>query len=84
VNGKSLIYFVCRLWPLSEEVAVQSEEIEECLWMPVEDYLGSDLVSVYNKYIVQAALASPGVAPSDVDGLWRSGALRVFSLTRAD
>jgi ADP-ribose pyrophosphatase YjhB (NUDIX family) len=35
--GKSLIYFVCRLWPLSDEVVLQSEEIEECLWMPVED-----------------------------------------------
>ena len=25
--AKSLIYFVCRLWPLSDEVVLQSEEI---------------------------------------------------------
>ena len=66
--GKSDIYFVCRLAPLSEDVTMQAEEIEECLWMPVEEYLASDLVSVFNKRIVQAALASPGVLPVWIEG----------------
>ena len=36
--GKSDIYFVCRLSPLSKEITIQEEEIAECLWMPVEAY----------------------------------------------
>ena len=67
-HGKSDIYFVCRLSPLSEEVNMQAEEIEECRWMPVEEYLGSEFVSVFNKRIVEAALSSPGVAPTEIEG----------------
>jgi 8-oxo-dGTP pyrophosphatase MutT (NUDIX family) len=66
--GKSDIYFVCRLSPLSEDVTMQAEEIEECFWMPVEDYFNSDLVSVFNKRIVKAALSSTGVMPEWIDG----------------
>jgi 8-oxo-dGTP pyrophosphatase MutT (NUDIX family) len=66
--GKSDIYFVCRLAPLSQDVTMQTEEIEECFWMPVEDYFASDLVSTFNKRIVRAALASPGVMPEWIDG----------------
>jgi len=66
--GKSDIYFVCRLSPLSEEVTIQAEEIEECLWMPVDEYLDHELVSPFNKRIVRAALAGPGVSPEWIEG----------------
>ncbi len=66
--GKSDIYFVARLSPLSQDVTMQAEEIEECFWMPVADYFESDLVSAFNKRIVRAALASPGVVPEWIDG----------------
>jgi 8-oxo-dGTP pyrophosphatase MutT (NUDIX family) len=66
--GKSDIYFVCRLAPLSEELTMQAEEIEQLLWMPVADYFASDLVSVFNKRIVKAALSSTGVMPEWIDG----------------
>ncbi|MCZ6633976.1 MAG: NUDIX domain-containing protein [bacterium] len=66
--NKSDIYFVCRLSPLSQDVTKQDEEIEECLWMPVQDYLDSEFVSVFNKHIVKAALESPGVAPMEIQG----------------
>ena len=66
--GKSDIYFVCRLSPLSQDLTMQAEEIEELLWMPVEEYFASDLVSVFNKRIVRAALSSPGVVPEWIDG----------------
>ncbi len=65
---KSDIYFVCRLKPLTYEITPQPEEIEECVWMPVEDYLTSDYVHTFNRQIVRAALASPGVVLSDVEG----------------
>src|SRR5438105_12893628 len=66
--GKSDIYFVARLSPLSQDVIMQAEEIEECFWMPVEEYFESDLVSTFNKRIVRAALKSPGVVPEWIDG----------------
>ena len=58
--GKSDIYFVCRLKPLSFEITRQEDEIEECIWMPVSDYYESEAVSTFNKSIVRAALESPG------------------------
>ena len=66
--NKSDIYFVCRLSPLSQDVTKQDEEIEECLWMPVQKYLNSEFASVFNKHIVKAALESPGVAPMEIQG----------------
>ena len=66
--GKSDIYFVCRLHPQSETITIQEEEIAECRWMPVQDYLDAESVSIFNKHIVQAALRSPGVVPTEVEG----------------
>ena len=66
--GKSDIYFVCRLRPLSDQITMQEEEIEDCLWMPVDDFLESEETSVFNKSIVTAALESPGVSPSTIAG----------------
>ena len=76
--GKSDIYFVCRLRPLSTEISIQEDEIAECLWMPVADYLADENVSAFNKRIVEAALQQHGGA-ADGDGrLWHAGAVRVF------
>ena len=66
--GKSDIYFVCRLSPLSKEITIQEEEIAECLWMPVEAYLEAEGVSPFNKRVVQTAMGSAGIAPCEVEG----------------
>lgn len=66
--NKSDIYFVCRLSPLSEDITIQADEIEECLWLPVKKYLESKNVSTFNKHIVKAALESPGVAHMEIEG----------------
>ena len=66
--GKSDIYFVARLSPLSREITMQEEEIEECLWMPVAEYLGSEATSVFNRRIVKAALDNPGIRPESLQG----------------
>jgi len=67
--GKSDIYFVCRLSPLSREITMQVEEIEECIWMPSEQFLASEDVSTFNKSIVRAALDSPGIVSSWIEGV---------------
>ncbi|MCL4835253.1 MAG: NUDIX domain-containing protein [Caldilineaceae bacterium] len=66
--GKSDIYFVCRLSPLSEEIVMDSHEIEECMWMPVADYLESELVGLFNRRIVRAALNTPGIPSVWIEG----------------
>ena len=76
--GKSDIYFVCRLHPLSEEISIQEEEIAECIWMPVEEYLSSESVSRFNQEIVRAAIDSPGFAPTALEGYRDPAQVEVF------
>ena len=77
-HGKSDIYFVCRLKPVSRRIAMQVEEIEECLWMPLDQYLEADNASDFNKTVVRAALNSPGLVPSRVDGYRDPATYEVF------
>ena len=81
--GKSDIYFVCRLDPLSEEIRIQEEEIDECRWMPVEEYLALVHVSPFNRKVVQAALDSPGLALAEVEGYEDRGRYEVFMPSRS-
>ena len=67
--GKSDIYFVCRLAPLSREITMQVEEIEECIWMPANQFLDSPDTSEFNQSIVRAALESPGIVNSWIEGV---------------
>jgi 8-oxo-dGTP pyrophosphatase MutT (NUDIX family) len=76
--GKSDIYFVCRLRPLSREIAMQAEEIQECLWMPVEQFLSVETVSPFNKWVVRAGLENPGMVPTGVDGFANDGEREFF------
>lgn len=66
--NKSDIYFVCRLKPMHQIIKMQTAEIEECLWMPVDEYLQSEFVSQFNKLIVQAAMENNGLQQTWVDG----------------
>jgi ADP-ribose pyrophosphatase YjhB (NUDIX family) len=54
--GKSDIYFVTRLEPLSHDIELDPEEIAECLWMPLDEYLGNPDTHPFNRSIVQSAL----------------------------
>ena len=66
--GKSDIYFVGKLRPLSKKITMQADEIQECLWMPVNEFIGSEDISNFNKQIVRAALESDGVVQSFIAG----------------
>ncbi len=67
-DGKSDIYFVCRLHPLSTEITCQSEELDECRWMPVDEYLAHEDASVFNKRVVRAALKGDLIVPEEISG----------------
>jgi len=66
--GKSDIYFACRLAPLSSEITMQEEELVECLWMPLTEFLGRDDVSPFNQCIVRCCLDNAGISPGTIEG----------------
>ena len=55
-HGKSDIYFVTRLRPLSFEITPDPNEIADCFWMSVDAYLQHPDTHEFNRRIVQAAL----------------------------
>jgi mutator protein MutT len=77
-HGKSDIYFVCRLKPTNHEIDMQDEEIAECVWMPVDEYLSTETVSIFNKEIVRAAIETPGFVPIALDGYRDPTQVEVF------
>ena len=77
-HGKSDIYFVCRLEPLSSCIEKQDEEIAECVWMPLAEYLASESVSEFNKRIVLAATSEPGLAVTTIKGYRDPATVEVF------
>jgi 8-oxo-dGTP pyrophosphatase MutT (NUDIX family) len=66
--GKSDIYFVCRLSPLNHRITADEQEIQECLWMPVDEYLASEDVGIFNKRIVEAALNGRCMVSAWIEG----------------
>ena len=66
--AKSDIYFVCLLTPKNSEIVIQTEEIEESIWMPIKQYLADDRVSLFNKRIVEDSVKSKGLSIEIIDG----------------
>lgn len=60
-HGKSDIYFVCRLKPLSSEITMDPTEISEAKWMPVDEYLNDPDTHPFNRKIVETALGNEGL-----------------------
>ncbi|XP_064961652.1 nudix hydrolase 2 isoform X3 [Musa acuminata AAA Group] len=57
--GKSDLFFVCMLRPLSHDIYPQELEIEAAQWMPVEEYAAQPLVQKHEllKYILDVGMA---------------------------
>jgi hypothetical protein len=54
VFGRSDIYVVCEMRPLSIEIQADPTEISECQWMPLEQYIEvAQSTSVMNTMIAQ-------------------------------
>lgn len=74
--GKSDIYFICRLSPLNYDIVRQESEIEECVWMPVDEYLNHEDVGIFNRRIVEVALTGRGLVPTWIEGYQTDPAAR--------
>lgn len=59
--GKSDIYFVCTLKPLSSEITPDPSEISAARWMAVDEYLTDPDTHPFNRKIVKASLSSRGL-----------------------
>ena len=47
---------------------MQEDEIEACLGMPVDEFLGTGPVGQFSRDMVRAALESTGIVPSPIEG----------------
>lgn len=79
--GKSDLYFICRLTPLSDAIQLQESEIAECRWMPIEQYLQHEEVSPFNRNFVELAMRQSGLETAvfpDYPGMARQAELELF------
>ena len=65
--GRSDFYIVCRLHPFTSALQRDPREIEECRWMPVDEYLTSPHVGLFNRTVVRHALQGPALAPLTIE-----------------
>ena len=66
--GKSGIYIVFRLRPLTLAITKDDGEIEECRWMPLAEYMVNPDVSDFNRAIVKAGMHAPALQVTTMNG----------------
>ncbi len=59
--GKSDIYFVCKLKPLTFDIQPDPKEILEAHWMPIDQYLNDPDTHPFNQKIVRTCLKGEGL-----------------------
>lgn len=65
--GRSDLYIVCRLKPLTNQLRADPNEIEECRWMDISEYLKSPYVGLFNRKIVEYALKGATLIPRIIE-----------------
>lgn len=66
--GKSNIYVVCRLTPLSTDIAIQDTvEIEDAQWIMPDVFLNDANSNLFNKYLVKSLLSKEGLVKTQLD-----------------
>jgi 8-oxo-dGTP pyrophosphatase MutT (NUDIX family) len=67
--GKSNMHFICRLQPLTETInIIDTDEIEEAKWMPIEHYLTDETNGLTNRQFVSQVAHSQGLIVADYPG----------------
>jgi 8-oxo-dGTP pyrophosphatase MutT (NUDIX family) len=66
--GKSNIYIVCKLVPLSNQINIQdTHEIDDAKWILPEHFLADSNNSVFNKYLIKSLLNATGLGKSSLN-----------------
>lgn len=67
--GKSNAYFVCKLTPLSTQIAIQdSDEIAEAAWLSIDDFVADPQQSLFNRQLVRALTGKSGLEKIELEG----------------
>lgn len=66
--GKSNMYFICKLKPLTEDIDIQdTHEIEDAKWVRIEDYIQDETHHAFNRYMVKQLANKTGLEYLDVN-----------------
>lgn len=67
--GKSNLYFVCRLNPITETIAIQDlDEIADAKWISIADYIHDTQNGPFNRQMVKSLAKSVGLSLVHLDG----------------
>jgi ADP-ribose pyrophosphatase YjhB (NUDIX family) len=83
--GKSDLYFVCLLKPLSSEIKPQEDEIAEAKWMPLDEFVAQPFYQGLYKKILEIGKAAAegnyeGWSASDLPLVFRKGSNTLYHL----
>lgn len=66
--GKSNIYIVCALTPVSEHIDIKDQnEVDDARWIAPDKFLAEETNSVFNKYLVKSLLNQNGLSKANID-----------------
>jgi 8-oxo-dGTP pyrophosphatase MutT (NUDIX family) len=66
--GKSNIYIVCKLAPLSTQINIHdTHEIDDAKWILPQHFLADNNNSMFNKYLIKSLLNATGLGKSTLD-----------------
>jgi 8-oxo-dGTP pyrophosphatase MutT (NUDIX family) len=66
--GKSNIYIVCKLAPLSTQINIHdTHEIDDAKWILPQHFLADNNNSMFNKYLIKSLLNAAGLEKSTLD-----------------
>ena len=66
--GKSNIYIVCKLDPVSTLIDIQDTlEIDDAKWIHPQDFLADSNNGIFNKYLIKSLLNATGLSQSTLD-----------------
>ena len=66
--GKSNMYFICKLEPLTEKIDIQdTDEIEDAKWVPIDEYIQDESHHAFNRNMVKQLANKTGLEYLDVN-----------------
>lgn len=66
--GKSNIYFICRLEPLTTQIEIQdTDEIEDACWVDLNTYIQDETNSYFNREMVKSLSKASGLKAVELD-----------------
>ena len=78
IFGRSSLYLVCALRPLSRQLDPQEAEIAEARWMPIAEFMSNERVSPFTRDVLKSALGSDGLKVSSYESVTSRSVWELF------